>query len=330
MEARRDRPRPGRAVRRGVAAAVALAVGALLAACTGGGSTPGSSAGASAGASAPGATSPGADSSGAGSVSRTERPPTRTEEYLPGLEADVWEPATPGPGPVVVLIPGGGWVSADRAGLAPLASALSDAGMTVVSATYRTSSTDTYFPAPLEDVLCAVAFAAAVPTPTGDAPHPVVVVGHSAGANLAALAALVPEDAAASCPYQAVAPDALVGLAGPYDVTALPEVAISLFGASAKDEPGRWKDGNPVAQAGNRADVPVLLLHGKDDPVVPVQFTTDFAAALKDGGHQVARRRPLGDLPGRRRGGPDDHLDRRAALIGHRPNSRLACSSASA
>lgn len=254
--------------------------GRVLVACGGGSTNPGPT-------ETPSVASSGSASSGPAGSNRVERPPNRTQQYLPGLQADVWEPATPAPGPLVVLIPGGGWVSADRAGLAPLASALSDAGMTVVSATYRTSSDEAYFPAPLEDVLCAVAFAAAVPTATGDAPHPIVVVGHSAGANLAALAALVPEDAAASCPYQAVAPDALIGLAGPYDVAQLPQIAVTLFGVSAEEEPGRWEDGNPVLQAGSRKDVPVLLVHGEDDPVVPVSFTTEFAAALEDGGHDT-------------------------------------------
>ncbi|MGV8967126.1 MAG: alpha/beta hydrolase [Cellulomonas sp.] len=297
MDELHDRRRTHRAaVRRGVAASVALIVGGLLAACTGastGGSTgtaasgSASSTATSSGGTSSDASSPGTGSPGTSSASLPARPPTRTEEYLPGLAADIWEPATPGPGPVAVLIPGGGWVTADRSGLAPLASALSDAGMTVVSVTYRTSSSDVYYPAPLQDVLCAVAFAAATPTPTGDAPHPVVVVGHSAGANLAALAALVPEDGAASCPYQPIAPDALVGLAGPYDVSAIPEAAMALFGKTPAAEPGRWTDGNPMAQAGNRPEVRVLLMHGQDDPLVPVSFTTDFAAALKDGGHQV-------------------------------------------
>lgn len=213
--------------------------------------------------------------------------PSRTEEYLPGLDADVYEPTTPDPGPVVVLIPGGGWTSADRTGLAPLAAALVRSGMTVVSATYRTSASDAYFPAPLEDVACAVAFAAARATPAGVDPHPLVVVGHSAGANLAALAALAPERTAGSCPYPAVAPDAFAGLAGPYDVAALPEIAVALFGASAQDDPDLWKDGNPLTHAGSRPDVPVLLLHGRDDPLVPVSFTTDFATALRKGGHPV-------------------------------------------
>ena len=259
------------------AAGAAVVCGGLLVACGGGSDGSGSA--------TSGSTSSGADA-GSSASAAVVRPPTRTEEYLPGLEADFWEPATPAAGPVVVLIPGGAWVSAERAGLAPLASALSDAGMTVVSATYRTASSDTYFPDPLQDVLCAVAFAA-VPRVTGDAPHPVVVVGHSAGANLAALAALTPEATGDACPYKPVAPDALVGMAGPYDVADLSWLAIALFGVPLEDDPGLWEDGDPMVQAANRAEVPALLLHGEDDVDVDVSSTASFATALEDGGHDV-------------------------------------------
>ena len=210
--------------------------------------------------------------------------PGRTQEYLPGLTADIVDSATPGPGPVVVLVPGGGWTSADPSGLVPLAASLAAAGMTVVLVTYRTATSGTYYPGPLQDVTCAVAFAAARATP-GVAPRPLVVVGHSAGANLAALAVLVPQRAA-TCPYPPAVPDALVGLAGPYDVAALPE-GVALFGTTAGDAPRLWAAGNPLTHAASRPAVPVLLLHGKADDVVPVSFTTQFAAALTAGGHRV-------------------------------------------
>ena len=213
--------------------------------------------------------------------------PTRTEEYLPGLAADVYEPPAPASGTLVVLIPGGGWSSADRSGLAPLAAALAGTGMTVVSATYGTSGSDAFYPAPLEDVACAVAFAAARAIPTGVDADRVVVVGHSAGANLAALAALAPERTSTGCPYPAIAPDAFAALAGPYDVARLPWIAVSLFGVSPREDPDLWVDGNPLTHAGSRPEVPALLLHGRDDALVPVSFTTEFAAALESGGHQV-------------------------------------------
>ena len=40
--------------------------------------------------------------------------------------------------------------------------------------------------------------------------------------------------------------------------------------------------------------MPVLLLHGDADELVPAQFSSDFAAALQAGGHHVT----LSILPG--------------------------------
>ena len=37
--------------------------------------------------------------------------------------------------------------------------------------------------------------------------------------------------------------------------------------------------------ADRRPEVPVLLLHGVLDDVVPMAFSTDFGTALRDGGH---------------------------------------------
>ena len=45
--------------------------------------------------------------------------------------------------------------------------------------------------------------------------------------------------------------------------------------------------GGPVLLADRRPEVPVLLLHGDADELVPAQFSQDFAAALRAGGHPV-------------------------------------------
>ncbi|HEY5248242.1 MAG TPA: hypothetical protein VIJ15_07315, partial [Dermatophilaceae bacterium] len=63
--------------------------------------------------------------------------------------------------PLVVLVPGGGWTSADPIGLTGLATWLSHRGAAVVTVTYRTASDGAYFPTTAQDVACDLADAAA-------------------------------------------------------------------------------------------------------------------------------------------------------------------------
>lgn len=225
---------------------------------------------------------------------RDSRPAPRhkaaTEQYLPGLAADVYLPPATTAAPVVVLVPGGGWRSADRDGLSPLADALAGQGLVAVNITYRAADRGVRFPVPAQDVTCAVAFAADRARRAGITPRRVVVLGHSAGAHLAALAALAPERFRDGCPYPSAAPDALIGLAGPYNVRRLADVAIDLFGVNEATDPALWRAGNPVEFATARPAVPVLLAHGSHDDTLSQWFTTNFAQALQDGGHRVTLR----------------------------------------
>jgi predicted esterase len=56
---------------------------------------------------------------------------------------------------------------------------------------------------------------------------------------------------------------------------------------SPEADPALWESGNPVLRAGQRPEVPVLLIHGDADDLVPTSFTTEFAQALEQGGHFV-------------------------------------------
>lgn len=201
-------------------------------------------------------------------------------EYLPGLAATVALPDGD-PRAVVVLVPGGSWRTADPTGLLPLGEDLAAAGYAVVTITYGTDGTGDHFPRPLDDVTCAMGYAAE------QAPGvPVVVVGHSAGANLALLAGLRPADADAQCPYDHVPAAGVVGLAGPYDVVAS-GIGRNLFGVAQDEDPELWADGDPFTWAAERPDLPVLLVHGQADDLVPVAFTDRMAAALSGSGHDV-------------------------------------------
>ncbi|KGN41203.1 hypothetical protein N801_08965 [Knoellia aerolata DSM 18566] len=216
------------------------------------------------------------------------RAPDSTEAYLPGLEADLYLPAgNPGSAPVVVLVPGGGWTSADRAGLGPLAASLAAAGNVAVNATYRVAPA-ARFPQPVSDVVCAADYGAARAARAGIAPTRVVLLGHSAGAHLAALGTLAPAHFRAECPWPARNVDGLVGLAGAYDLTGLADVVQPLFGATPRQQPERWREGTPSSWVGQRTpSPPVLLAHGELDDVVAVPQSRDFGAALTGAGHDV-------------------------------------------
>jgi len=188
--------------------------------------------------------------------------------------------------PLIVLVPGGGWVSADPTGLVPLAEALSNSGAVVATITYRTATDGAYFPTPAEDVACAIASAAATIRDAGHELSEVVIVGHSAGAQLGALVALRPTDFSTRCSNPTVAPNRFIGLAGPYDVVQARNVASDLFGPENPDV-ADWSDGNPVDHVSRQPNLSVLLIHGVADRTVPIQFTQSFATALADGGHHV-------------------------------------------
>lgn len=209
------------------------------------------------------------------------------QEYRPGLNATLFLPAAGNEAPLVVMVPGGGWRTADPSGYAGLARSLADTGMIALTVEVGAAENGVTYPGPIEDIHCAVAFGVAAAEEAGHRPGAVVLLGHSSGAHLASLAALTDEEDLPDCTHRAVKADALVGLAGVYDVTRLPALAFLLFGVSPDDDPGIWKDGNPLHRAGLRPELPILLLHGGSDSLVPVSFTDDFAEALKDGGHVV-------------------------------------------
>jgi acetyl esterase/lipase len=258
------RPRPTLVGRRAGVAALVLA-GAVLA----------------------GAGCGGADGSVRSSISSTASHRMETALYRPGLEADVYVPERQGAVPLVVLIPGGGWLTADRSGLGPLAERLSADGMFVVNATYRAAEAGVVFPTPVEDVLCAIGFATDRAERAGRRPDPVIVLGHSSGAHLAALAALGAVDRAAGCAYPLVEPDGFAGLAGVYDISSSTGAVEPLLGAPPARAPEAWRQANALTWAANRPSLSILLVHGDADELVPVTFSTTFASSLEQTGHAV-------------------------------------------
>ena len=144
-----------------------------------------------------------------------------SHEYRPGLAAFPHLPEGVTSAPVVVMIPGGGWETADPSGLEPLAAALAAQGVVAMPVVIRAAADGVVYPTPIEDVLCALADGAATATEAGIRPTALVLLGHSSGAHVSAVATLAPDQYAPRCDDPLVAPDALVGLAGPYDIREL-------------------------------------------------------------------------------------------------------------
>jgi acetyl esterase len=110
-----------------------------------------------------------------------------------GVTADVIEPVGEGPHPVLVYLHGGGWICGSPTSHRKLACRFAEAGYLVFNVDYRLAP-EHPFPAPLEDSIEAIRFAAREAQRwNGDASR-LAVGGDSAGGNLAAAAAAAQAD----------------------------------------------------------------------------------------------------------------------------------------
>ncbi len=200
----------------------------------------------------------------------------------PRRTLDVYRPeGSPGALPVVVFVYGGTWQTGRRQDYKFVAAELARRGVVVAVPDYRLYP-EVNPPDMLGDVAAAVAFAHAAAPSWGGDPSRVFVVGHSAGAWIAAMLALDPRWLAqAGFSRDGVA--GTVGISGPYDFLPLtrPDV-IRVFSSQAGDlaqtQPITFVDGR------NR---PMLLLHGLSDTTVEPRNTEALAARIRAAGGPV-------------------------------------------
>lgn len=208
---------------------------------------------------------------------------TTTTPFSPA-DLEILVPEGEGPFPAVVLVHGGGWVGGSPELMRDLAQFLTEAGFLTVNTAYTLSNGVAGFPPAVDDVACAVRSAADHPAGDGT----VAVVGHSAGAHLAALVALDTDVYGQGCAVtEPTIPDRLVGLAGPYDVARIGPLIAPFFGVPPNDNPEMWQAGNPLSQVANNPDLISLIMHGEEDGLVDLTFATDFADALTGAGSEA-------------------------------------------
>jgi acetyl esterase/lipase len=189
---------------------------------------------------------------------------------------DIYRPAQACPnGPIVMFWYGGSWDSGDRATYAFAGAALAARGITTLVPDYRIYP-DVQFPAFVDDAARAYAWAAAsrdvAAMGAGSSPRPVFLMGHSAGAHIAALLAFNPSYLAGV----ANKPAGFIGLAGPYafDPTTWASTK-DIFATAPSSDAAR-----PVSFV-RRGAPPSQLLHGADDTTVKMFNLNDLATALR-------------------------------------------------
>lgn len=107
------------------------------------------------------------------------------------LQGDLYLPKGNGPFPVLIAVPGGGWRLCVRAGLREWGFYLASRGYGVFAIDYRLATTTRKaFPEAVQDVLAAVRFIRSSALELSIDPNRIGLLGASAGAHLAALAAL--------------------------------------------------------------------------------------------------------------------------------------------
>jgi acetyl esterase/lipase len=202
----------------------------------------------------------------------------------PRQALDVYEPtsaAPPGGRTVVVFLYGGSWRRGARETYRFVGEALTSKGFVAVLPDYRVYP-EVVYPAFVDDAAATVKWTIENIGRFGGNKDRIVLMGHSAGAHIAALVALDHQ----FLKRQGVSPSAVkgvVGLAGPYSFDPLEYgVTRAVFGHLPDPQVVR-----PVLYAKNAAP-PMLLLHGSDDSTVRPHNSTDMATALTNGGN-VAR-----------------------------------------
>ena len=195
----------------------------------------------------------------------------------PRQKLDVYTPSSPPSAaarPVIVFFYGGGWEIGRRERYRFVGKALAGQGFIAVVPDYRVYP-DAVFPGFVHDGAQALRWAKDHIAAFGGDPQRLFVMGHSAGAHIAAMLALDAQY------LQRVGMNrgelgGMIGLAGPYDFLPLASERLQfIFGP----EPQRWRS-QPINFVDGR-NPPMLLLTGSDDRTIPPSNTHRLAAKIR-------------------------------------------------
>lgn len=229
--------------------------------------------------------------------------------YRP-LLLDLFRPAAATDAPVVIWIHGGGWRFGTNKRESPelvrgrIGEKILAAGYALARVTYRLSG-EAIFPAQLHDIKAAVRWLRHHATELGLDPARIAVWGESAGAHLAALAALTGDA------VELAGAEGIVGVSDAVQAGVLWYTPANFLTMAAQNHPQGTEDhdapesaesqliGGPVRELPDEAAAaspvtyvtadgpPLLLVHGDDDRIVPEAQSRELHERLLALGAQV-------------------------------------------
>lgn len=187
------------------------------------------------------------------------------------LRFDASLPDGGAPAPAAIIVHGGAWVRGDRrANVEPLFKPLADAGFAWFSISYSLATDPFQIGAAVTDVEAAIRFIASHATEYNIDPERIVLVGESAGGQLAAMAALGNR---AGANIRAV-----VAMYTPTDLVAMARTSTFIPEGIRKQLNGTIFETLIVARLGQLSPIaavrkdmpPFLFIHGDQDHIVPI------------------------------------------------------------
>jgi len=217
---------------------------------------------------------------------------------------DLYRPLTPssGPLPVILWFHGGAWKMGSRASIERIIAEQLERGFAVASVSY-TLSDRAQWPTQCHEAKAAIRCLRANADKLGLNPDMIIAAGMSAGGHMACTLGVTAQHAELNGALgehteQSTAVQGVLALYPPTDFLAVPKSFDGLLDYYADDSPVTQLLGETIETAPHKSDLasplkllningsahacpPTLLLHGKADPIVPVEQSELMQAALQ-------------------------------------------------
>ena len=229
---------------------------------------------------------------------------TRDVEYArvgeKSLKLDLHVPHGKARSPLIVWVHGGAWRSGSRSSM-PLTK-LVEKGYAIASVDYRLS-TEAKFPAQIHDLKAAIRFLRGHRSQWSLPAEKIVIAGDSAGAHLAALIGVsnghadlegdIGNDRNQKSDVQGIISfygaanlTTILKQSTPHGLSVRVPALDLLLGGQPEDLPELARLASPVFHV-DRDDPPLLLLHGDQDPQMPINQSHELCGAYKNVGAPV-------------------------------------------